>query len=136
MKTAATIIRLQDKWNSQKVWIIKRYADGHFYLNQEINGKLFYARWTKTSRSYLENLFSDGKGFYLNQIKQEGSHFLESCVNHKGKTVDLRLWFDDDETFFRIAGSADSIYTRARHNSARVGNMALAKDGTWKRIRA
>ena len=136
MKTAATIVRLQDKWNSNKVWIIKRYADGHFYLNQEINGKLFYSRWARTSRSYLEKLFSDGEGFYLRQIKQEGTHFLESFTNHKGKEIKLNLWFDDDDLFFKITGSADSIYTRARHNSARIGNMALAKDGSWKRIRA
>ena len=30
-----TLTRKVDKWNPRKVWLIKRYADGHYAINQE-----------------------------------------------------------------------------------------------------
>lgn len=31
------VTRIQDKYNPDKVWMIKRYLCGTFYVNQEIN---------------------------------------------------------------------------------------------------
>ena len=32
------VTRIQDKYNPDKVWMIKRYLCGTFYVNQEIKG--------------------------------------------------------------------------------------------------
>ena len=31
-----TLTRKVDKWTPRKVWLIKRYADGHYAINQEV----------------------------------------------------------------------------------------------------
>lgn len=36
-----TLTRKVDKWNPRKVWLIKRYADGHYAINQEVGGRVF-----------------------------------------------------------------------------------------------
>ena len=36
-----TLTRKVDKWNTRKVWLIKRYADGHYAINQEVGGRVF-----------------------------------------------------------------------------------------------
>ncbi len=38
-----TLTRKVDKWNARKVWLIKRYADGHYAINQEVGGRVFYS---------------------------------------------------------------------------------------------
>lgn len=45
-----TITRIQDKYNPNKVWIVKRYKCGHYYVNQEICGRLFYHRFTRMKK--------------------------------------------------------------------------------------
>ena len=37
-----TLTRKVDKWNPRKVWLIKRYADGHYAINQEVGGRVFF----------------------------------------------------------------------------------------------
>ena len=36
-----TLTRKVDKWNPRKVWLIKRYADGHYAINQEVRRSCF-----------------------------------------------------------------------------------------------
>lgn len=36
------VTRIQDKYNPDKVWMIKRYLCGTFYVNQEIKGDELY----------------------------------------------------------------------------------------------
>ena len=43
-----TLTRKVDKWNPRKVWLIKRYADGHYAINQEVGGRVFYSSYIKT----------------------------------------------------------------------------------------
>lgn len=43
-KNNTTLTRKVDKWNTRKVWLIKRYADGHYAINQEVGGRVFYSR--------------------------------------------------------------------------------------------
>lgn len=40
-----TLTRKIDKWNTHKVWLIKRYADGHYAINQEVGGRVFYSSY-------------------------------------------------------------------------------------------
>lgn len=40
-KNNTTLTRKVDKWNTRKVWLIKRYADGHYAINQEVGGRVF-----------------------------------------------------------------------------------------------
>ena len=44
-----TITRHTDHWNTRKVWLIKHYADGHYGINQEIAGRIFYTCLLYTS---------------------------------------------------------------------------------------
>lgn len=47
------VIRVQDRYNPIKVWIVKRDSNGHYYMNQEIAGKLFYSKYVRTTKKYL-----------------------------------------------------------------------------------
>ncbi len=47
------LIRIRDKYNLDKVWIIKKSKCCHYYLQQEIKGKLFYSRFVRTSKKLL-----------------------------------------------------------------------------------
>jgi hypothetical protein len=47
------LIRVQDKYNLDKVWIIKRTKCGHYFLQQEIKGILFYSRFTRVTKKWL-----------------------------------------------------------------------------------
>ena len=46
-----TLTRKVDKWNPRKVWLIKRYADGHYAINQEVGGRVFYSSYQKIPRT-------------------------------------------------------------------------------------
>ncbi|MED3563968.1 hypothetical protein [Bacillus xiapuensis] len=49
------IIEIQDKYNPLKVWVIKRSKCSHYYVNQKINGKLFYSKFSRTRKKNLKN---------------------------------------------------------------------------------
>lgn len=50
------IFRFVDKFNSNKIWILKKYKSGHLYLNQEICGKLFYSKFIRINSFKLREL--------------------------------------------------------------------------------
>lgn len=50
------IYRVLCPYDSSKVYVIKRYECGHYYLNQEISGILFNKRFVKTSRYWINEL--------------------------------------------------------------------------------
>lgn len=50
------IIRVSDKYNKNKVWLIKRYKDGHYYVNQEICGKIIYRSYQRMSKKYIDTV--------------------------------------------------------------------------------
>lgn len=50
------ISRITDRYNTNKVWIIKRYKDGHYYLNQEISHKMFYTKYTRTTLKHINEV--------------------------------------------------------------------------------
>ena len=45
-----TLTRKIDKWNTHKVWLIKRYADGHYAINQEVGGRVFYSSYQRSNQ--------------------------------------------------------------------------------------
>jgi hypothetical protein len=50
------IIEIQDMFNPFKVWVIKKTKCRHYYVNQKINGKMFYSGFSKTSKRSLVNI--------------------------------------------------------------------------------
>lgn len=50
------ITEIIDKYNADKVWVIKKYSCGHYYINQKINNRIFYKAFQKTTKSYIESV--------------------------------------------------------------------------------
>lgn len=50
------VTRIQDKYNPDKVWMIKRYLCGTFYVNQEIKGQKFYDRDRRMTKRMLVSI--------------------------------------------------------------------------------
>jgi len=48
--------------NKTKVYWVKRYSNGHYYLNQSVMGKQFYRRWIRTSAAYAKSLLNSFDG--------------------------------------------------------------------------
>lgn len=57
-KYNTTLTRRTDKWNIRKVWLIKRYADGHYALNQEVGGRVLYTKFSRVTKTHIEAIFS------------------------------------------------------------------------------
>lgn len=51
------IFRITDRHNPDKVWLIKRYPSGNYYINQEICGRTFYDGFVRTTAKHLAELF-------------------------------------------------------------------------------
>ena len=51
------IRRKQDNWNPKKVWLIKHYGDGHYAVNQEVDGKVLYKRYQRMTRKQIKSVF-------------------------------------------------------------------------------
>lgn len=52
-----TLIRKVDIWNARKVWLIKHYADGHYVVNQELCGRVFYSRFQRATKAQIDAIF-------------------------------------------------------------------------------
>ncbi len=48
---------VEDSYNKNKIWIIKKYESGHIYYNQRIDGKTLYS-FTRTTKKFLKSLFN------------------------------------------------------------------------------
>lgn len=53
-----TIIRMRDKYNLAKTWVVKVYKCGKIMLNQEIHGITVYKRDTKTTKRHLRDFIN------------------------------------------------------------------------------
>lgn len=51
-----TLTRKVDKWNPRKVWLIKRYADGHYAINQEVGGRVFYSSYQRATKAQIAGI--------------------------------------------------------------------------------
>ncbi len=50
------IREIQDKYNANKIWVIKRTKCRHYYINQKINGKMFYSRFQCVSKAFINDI--------------------------------------------------------------------------------
>lgn len=50
------VIKIVDKYNSNKIWIIKIYSCGHYYVNQEICGRLFNRSFRRLTKSFIKSI--------------------------------------------------------------------------------
>jgi hypothetical protein len=53
------IIEITDLYNSDKTWVIKITSCGHYYINQKICNKMFYKKFQKVTKDYLEKIGLD-----------------------------------------------------------------------------
>lgn len=51
------IYRVPCPYNHNKIFLIKRYPCGHYYLNQEVCGFVFNGRYVRVSRRWIEEIF-------------------------------------------------------------------------------
>ena len=49
-------MEIKDKYNSLKIWCIKKYSASNFYVNQKIGGKLFYNRYQRLTKTKLKEI--------------------------------------------------------------------------------
>lgn len=45
-----------DDTSNNKIWVVKRTADGHYYVNQKIKGVLFYSKFQRVTKNYLNSV--------------------------------------------------------------------------------
>lgn len=57
-------IRIRDRFNPHKSWLVKRYKSGNYNLNQEICGKTFYDGFVRVTAKFLAELLG-GKEWKL-----------------------------------------------------------------------
>lgn len=56
-----TLTRKVDKWNTRKVWLIKRYADGHYALHAK-RARVRKKYRNRIRRAFFAALASEGGG--------------------------------------------------------------------------
>ena len=54
------IALIQDKYNENKIWIIKKYKNRNVYYNQKIGDRVIY-NFSRTSKKFLKSLFQDNE---------------------------------------------------------------------------
>ena len=50
------VTRIQDKHNPDKVWVVKKYLCGIFYVNQEVKGRKVYSRDRRMAKGMLTSI--------------------------------------------------------------------------------
>ena len=53
------IWKVTDRYNDRKIWIIKRYADGHYMANQEICGRKFYTAFQRITKDRWADILKE-----------------------------------------------------------------------------
>ena len=54
------IALIQDNYNENKIWIIKKYKNRNIYYNQKIGDKVLY-NFSRTSKKFLKSIFEDNE---------------------------------------------------------------------------
>ena len=58
----AKTIKISDKWNPAKTWLVKRSKSGHYSINQSIDGLVMYSFYARFSVKFIaETLQTDTK---------------------------------------------------------------------------
>ena len=53
-----TTYEIQDRHNDHKIWLVTRYACGHYYINQSILGAVIYRSYKRVTRQQLFDIAS------------------------------------------------------------------------------
>jgi hypothetical protein len=48
--------KVQDKYNKDKMWLIKMYEGGGIYYNQENKGKKLNRKYQRTTKKWLKDI--------------------------------------------------------------------------------
>ena len=51
-------VYINDRYNSNKIWFIKHYKDGHYYVNQSIKGMIMYKSFQRITKKLLIDIMS------------------------------------------------------------------------------
>ena len=54
------IALIQDKYNENKIWIIKKYKNRNIYYKLNIGDKTLY-NFSRTSKKFLKSIFEDNE---------------------------------------------------------------------------
>jgi len=82
-------IRIVDKYNNRKVWLVRRDRWGHYHVNQVIHGRKFYSCFLRTTRKWLESIgVLEPRQRKIKVIKSDYSYFdgwrLDTSMNVGG----------------------------------------------------
>lgn len=55
------IIEIKDRYNENKIWVIKHTSCRHYYFNQKICGKMFYSKFQRVSKAFINDVI----GIYI-----------------------------------------------------------------------
>lgn len=56
--------------NPDKDYLVKRYDNGCYYINQIVCGKVFYRSWTRVTKNFVEDIIrKDFKGRRLQPLQ-------------------------------------------------------------------
>ncbi len=58
MRHSIVFLKHVDRWNPNKVWFVKHYADGHYALNQEISGRKFYSAYQRAKKAQVQSILN------------------------------------------------------------------------------
>ncbi len=50
------ISEIQDRYNENKIWVVKKTKCRHYFINQKINGKMFYSSFQRVPLSFIHNI--------------------------------------------------------------------------------
>lgn len=105
-KNNTTLTRKVDKWNTRKVWLIKRYADGHYAINQEVGGRVFYSRFQRARDAHaaLVEVVTDR---YPNATEEAIERIAEAASNMKLSPEAVQRILD---AFDRITETIKALY--------------------------
>jgi|GEM_PF-4751446 len=51
-----SITRITDPFNPSKVWVVKHYGCGNYYVNQEVCGRQFNHRYVRVTLRHLRDV--------------------------------------------------------------------------------
>lgn len=50
------VIKIQDRFNPDKIWVLRRYTSGNYYVNQEIKGQRMYNKDRRMTAKFLKSI--------------------------------------------------------------------------------
>lgn len=56
MKSIYPTLRIVDQYNPLKVWLIRKSNCGHYYLNQEVSGRVINKAFGRTTLNHIKSV--------------------------------------------------------------------------------